>query len=171
MKFRRRNSAGSNVELARCGVDQALDKINHRRPSGTTIGVGLDGVRENAGNLDMNGRNRIDAAKQPCAGECRHDHREGRIVGAEIADRVHANSEKPRVGVERQLGTVYLVAALIVGHERLRALAYPFDRPIEVVGGKHDEWRFRIDHGLYAETAANVRGHDTERVLLDSKHF
>jgi hypothetical protein len=59
-------------------------------------------------------------------------------------------------GVERELGVDRLVAALVVGEERLAAVAGPFDRPADALRRPGDQAEFRKERVAGAEIAADV---------------
>ena len=67
-------------------------------------------------------------------------------------------------GAERQLARDLVVAAVVVGHERARALVGPLHRPPERARRVRQADVLRVDRRLHAERAADVVGPDAHLV-------
>src|SRR4029078_9316546 len=82
--------------------------------------------------------------------------------------RVPLAGEPPRqetaFGVQRELGGLLVVAAVVVGHKARRTLVGPFHRTAERLRGVQDADIFRIDSGPHAVLAADIAGDDVHLV-------
>ena len=165
MKFLRRSSAGSRP-VSRAAVSTMVSsRIGRLGPPGAAIGVDRRGV-----GVDRIDR-AVDRGRLVLAGEQRrvqigrHAGREGREIGAHIGGRVDLERGEVAVGVHRQLGVGHVVAAMGVGEEALRALAGPFDRPVQQLGRQQAGALLGVDEDLGAEAAADV-GRDHPQLVL-----
>ncbi len=118
----------------------------------------------------MDGGRRVQPGQERRVGVGRVDRREGGEIGAEIGDGLNAQAEEAAVPVERQLGLGDVVAALGVGHERLRALRRPLDRAAELPRRPGDDDLLGVVEDLRAEAAADVGRHHAQLVLRDVEH-
>ena len=92
-------------------------------------------------------------------------------IGAEIAQNIDAQGEKPPVGVERHFGHGHIVAPLRVADEMLASVARPADRPSEPAGRGENERIFPVDHLLGAEAAADVLGDHAKESPRNLQNF
>ena len=111
---------GIDAELARGEVDQRLQDIGGFRPAGAAIRAGEHGVGEGAVHLDVAGRECVGARQHADIVGRRTASAVGGIVGADVAVVLHADGEELAVLVECELGLGDVVAAVLVGEERLR---------------------------------------------------
>ena len=82
---------------------------------------------------------------------------------------MHAQREEPALRVERELGLAHAIAAVLVGQQRLAAVAGPFHRPPEFFCQPEDEPVLGVRPPLGAESAAHVFRHDADAVLGDAE--
>ncbi len=81
-------------------------------------------------------------------------------VRADVAEQPDLVAEDASVGVERERRAQHAVAALVVGHERLAALAGPFHRPSDALRRPGHDDLLGIEIASQAESAAHVRRND-----------
>ena len=93
------------------------------------------------------------------------ERRELRQIGAEVAEDVDFEREKPARLVHRHLGDRHIVPALRVADEMLAAVGAPDDRTAESLRGLEHKRIFAVDEGLRAEAAADVASHDAQLLL------
>ena len=86
----------------------------------------------------------------------------GRDVGTDIGQRLHPEAEEFAVLVKGQLGVADIVAGVLVGLDRLAALASPFDRPAQFLRRDQHEPMLRVLPALCAEPAADIAGNDAD---------
>ena len=101
-----------DTEIARCDIDQPLQREGGFRTAGAAIGVGWHGVRKHHLHLAIDRRGGIDAGEQRAIKVGRNVGTEGRDIGADIRQRRHAQAEELAVPVERQFSIGDMVAAL-----------------------------------------------------------
>ena len=77
------------------------------------------------------------------------------------------SAEEPALGVERQLGVGDVVAGVLVGEDRLAALADPLDRPAQLLRGEQHEPVLGVLPALGAEAAADIAGDHPDAALRD----
>ena len=111
-----------DLQLARGGLDQALDDVGRLRPSRAAVGIDRRGVGEHRGHFAVDLRRGVLAGEQRRVQDGRNARSEGREVGAEVGGGLHAHGEELAVLVERELGHRDVVAAVRVGQERLGAV-------------------------------------------------
>ena len=90
-----------------------------------------------------------------------------REIGAEIAEDVDPQRQKPALLVERHFGGRHVVAALRVADEMLAAVGEPAHRTPESPRRLENQRIFAIDHVLGAEAAADVLGDDAQLFRRD----
>src|SRR4051794_8540814 len=98
-------------------------------------------------------------------GCCRQDETVGRI-GAVIVDAMAPDSAHPSVIVKGDAERPYLAALLCRGDKVFLAVLDPFDRSPSLHRGERNGELFRIDIGLWAKAAANIRRHHADLVLI-----
>lgn len=169
MKLRRRISAGAEIHLGGSLVDKALQKIGRLGTPGSAIGVDRGGVGEHALQRRVHHRNVVEPGGhgQP---EIGNEGAELVQVGAHGGNQIDPHGQKAPVGIHRHLGGREIVAPVGVDHEVLRPLANPLHRPPEALRGDKRHRILRIDEILGAEPAADVRGDDTQPLLLDAEN-
>ena len=148
--------------FARRGVDQPLHEIIAFGTPGAAIGADIAGVGEGALRRDLDQRRAIDADHVFHGIHGRRQRRDGPEIGAHIAGPGEPDGEKTPIGVERQFGDLFMVAAVTVGEEARRTLVGPFDRPVEEARGMEQAHIFRIGLGFHAERAADIAGQHPE---------
>jgi hypothetical protein len=119
---------GSDAEIARGNIDQALDHVGRFRPPGTTIGIDRERVGVGRADADMADRNVVDA-RQHSGAEIGDERRVAREIGAQVGDGVDLEREETRVLVECQRRGRDVVAAVCIAQKMLAASRHPFDRP------------------------------------------
>ena len=154
--------------LGRGVVDQPLHEIIALGPAGAAVGADEGRVGEHALGGHFHQRRAVEADDVAHDVERRRLRRHGAQEAAEIAVAGQPQRQEMSVGVERELGGLLVVAAVIVGHEARRALVGPFHRPAERARGVQDADIFRIDLRLHAERAADIAG---EHVHLVGRHL
>ncbi len=117
----------------------------------------------------MRDRNVVDAGRHADA-EPGNIGRVAREIGAHVGDDVEIEREEAALVVEREPRGGDIVAAVAVAEEMLGALAYPFHRPAQPLGGNRGERIFAIGKQLGAEAAADVGRHHTHAVGRDAQH-
>src|SRR6185437_5830981 len=120
--------------------------------------------------MRMAGRNVIDPDQGSEAAEGREKIAVGRQISADIADGPNLDAEELAVRIERQLGIGDDVAAMLVGEERLAALAAPFDRPAELARRPERQAMLDILPALGAEAAADIAGDDANPGVGNLEH-
>ena len=148
-------------------VDQPLDDVSRLGPSGAAVGCGAVGVGHHRQHRDMGGGDVVDADEGPDIAEGREQVALGRDVGADIGQSLDAEAEEFSVRVERQFGVADIVAGVLVGLDRLAALAGPFDRPPQFLGGEQHQPMLGILPALGAEPAADIAGNDADPAFRD----
>ena len=91
-------------------------------------------------------------------------------MGADISDELGPEREEAPVPVERELGARYLIARLVVRHERLGTVAGPLDRPPHALRRPAAEDELGIEHVARSEPAADVPGNDAHAVRRHAEH-
>ena len=163
------DGVGAHAELARGGVDQALEQVCGLGSPGAAIGANRYGVGTDAFDVHVNRPDRIETGDQiRRAG--RHEAAERRQIGAKIGQDRNTQAEKAAGIIERQLGARCVIAALIIGDESLGAVLLPFHRPLQLAACPDDERVLGIDEGLHAERAADIRCDHAEPVFRDLEH-
>ena len=168
MKFARRNSTGSRPELVDRGIDQALDHEVRDLGAEAAIGALLALVGEHGGDVDL------DAADLVGADDLRE-----RVavmadaeleIGAVVVDHLAAQAGHPAVRVERQLGVVDPVGAVVVGGgDVVDPVLDVFDRPAGRARQRRGDHRHLVEKKLAAEAAAGERRDDVELVRRDAR--
>src|ERR1700730_4247870 len=92
----------------------------------------------------------------------RRDQPGGRQIGTEIGQGRDAQGEEVARLIERHLGMRDIVAALIIGEERLAALADPAPWTAEPPSRPQHEDIFGVDGVLEAEAAADIADEDAD---------
>ena len=126
--------------------------------------MGVDAAHARVERFDVVGARRHRRAEP---GNIRRELRE---IGAEIAENVDAQGEKPALLVERHLGGGDVVAALRVADEMLGPVGLPAHGSPQAPRGFENERIFAIDEALGAEAAADVLGDDAQLVRRDLQH-
>ena len=116
---------------------------------------------------DMGRRDVVDADQRADIAEGREQVALGRDVGADIGQRLDPEAEEFAVLVERQLGVADIVAGVLVGLDRLAALAGPFDRPAQFLRRQQHQPVLGILPALGAEPAADIAGDDPDPAFRD----
>jgi hypothetical protein len=152
-------------QLARRGLDHPLDDIARLGPPGPAIGIDRHGVGIDRADIAVNVFDVVLARQQRGIKIGRHGAGKQRHVGAEIGDRVDLEGGDPPGLVEPHLGGGDVVAAMGVGHERLR----PFGGPLDRAFGLHRRPKagdlFGIDVDFRAEAAADI-GRDHAQLVF-----
>ena len=148
-------------------VDQPLHEVVALGPAGAAIGADEAGVGEHALGRHLHQRRAVEADDVAHDVERRRLRRHGALEAAEIAVAGQPQRQEMAVRVERKLGGLLVVAAVVVGHEAGRALVGPLHRPAERARGMQDADVLRIDLRLHAERAADVAGDHVHLVGRD----
>ena len=90
------DGVGVHAELARRGIDEALEQISGLRPPGAAIGADRHGVGAHALDVDMDRPDRIKAGDQIGRAR-RNEAAEGRQIGADIGEDKHPQAEEAAV--------------------------------------------------------------------------
>ena len=149
-------------QLAGGEIHHGLQHIGRLRPAGAAVVAGHHGVGEHARHLDMDGGDHVGAGQHAQIVGGRSGVAVGAVIGADIGERAHPQGQKAALPVERELGLADIVAAMLVGQDRLAALGHPFHRPAGEPGGERGQRIFRIERALHAEAAAHIVGDDAE---------
>ena len=160
---------GRDAELARGGIDRALDQIGSFRAAGAAIGVDRHGIGVDRAQANMRGRNVVDAGRHADA-EPGNVGRVAGQIGAHIGDDVELQPEDLAPVVERELGGRDIVAAVAVGEEMLGALAHPLHRLAQPLGGDRGQRIFAVGKQLGAEAAADVGRDDAHHLGRNFQH-
>ena len=117
------------AQVARRGVDGALDRVGRLRPAGTAIGIDRDRVGVGAAHLDVDGLEGIDAVIHLGTGVGRDERPELGQVGAQVGDQRGPQRPHPAVPVDRDLHAGDVVAAMRVRDEALSTIRHPLYWP------------------------------------------
>ena len=117
--------------------------------------------------MGVRGRKDVHADQRRHVAERREQVAVGRHVGADIRERLHAQAEKAPLGVERQLREADVVAGVLVGRDRVAALARPLDGTVELARRPQHEPVLRVLPALGPEGAAHVARDHADLVLGD----
>ena len=139
-------------------VDQPLHEVIALGPAGAAIGADEAGVGEHALGGHLHHRRLVEADDVAHDVERRRLRRHRALEAAEVAVAGEPQRQELALGVERELGGLLVVAAVVVGDEAAGALVGPFHRAAELLRGVQDADVFRIDLRLHAERAADVAG-------------
>ena len=161
---------GRGVEIARRRIDQPLDQIGGLRPPGAAIGVDRNGVGIGRAQPHMGDRNVIGAGRHAGA-EPGNVRRVAGQIGAHVGDDIEREREEAPLVVERQPRAGDVVAAVAVAEKMLGALANPFHRPAQPLGGNRRQRIFAIGKQLGAEAAADVGRDDAHAVGRQLEHI
>ena len=112
-------------ELAGGVVDQPLDHEGRLGAARASIGGGGVRVGQHRQHLGVRGREGVDAHEGGHVGKRGEQVAVRGDVGADVGEGPHAEGEKASVRVEGQLGVAHIVAGVLVGGNRLAALAGP----------------------------------------------
>ena len=157
------------ADLERQPIHHHLDPVGHLRASGAADRVGGELVREHAGEVQVDGVERVAAAgdREP---ELRDERGQDLEVRAEVADQPRPHPGDRAVGLRAHGDVGDLVATVVgVGHV-LRPGLDPLHRPLELPGEGAQHRFLAVGVELRAEAAADVRGDDAEVVLADPEH-
>ena len=169
MKFFRRSSSGSMPELGGELLDHHLDQVGRLRPPGAADGVGRHLVREDPGDVGLDGRDLVATAHHERR-ERRDERREQLVVGAHVGEDLRVQGGDRAVALRAHPHVVDLVAP-VRGHLHvLRARRGPAHRPLEPARQVRDERLLAVDVQLRAEAAADVGRDHAEVVLRDAEH-
>jgi len=91
--------------------------------------------------------------------------------GADVADHLRAQRHRHAIRVEAELGINDLVEALAGGGEIFQPVAGPLDVAPELPCREGDEQLLRIERGLAAEAAADIRRHHAQPVARHVERF
>ena len=87
-----------------------------------------------------------------------------------VVDQRAANSKQAGLAIHGNLDIPVLIALLRSCDEMLEAILDPFDRPLEDDGAQRNADVFGVENELRSEAAAHIRGHDADRVLVETQH-
>src|SRR5438046_1576781 len=87
--------------------------------------------------------------------------------GANRPSQANPEAEEFALLVKRQLGVADIVAGVLVGLDRLAALAGPFDWPAQFLRREQHQPMLRILPALGAEPAADITGNDPDLAFRD----
>ena len=155
-----------DLQLPRRGFHHPFEQIARFGPARAAIGVDRRGVGVDSDDFRVDRRDVVLARQQRRVEIGRHCGGEQRHVGAEIGVGFYPQGQDLVVLVERHLRLRDMVAAMRIGEEGFRAIAGPFHRATYLLGGPQRHHFFRIDVDLGAETAADIRRHYPQLVLL-----
>ena len=158
------------AELDGGGVEQAFDQVDRLWAAGAAIGGGGGGVGEYRVQHQVDVADVIDAGGDPGTDQQLDDDAGGARIGAHVAQRAHPVAEHLAVGVQRQFGVAFDVAAVGGGEEFVDAGGGPFHRALQKLGrvGGYDV--LRVQPGLHAETAADIVDDDADFFLFHAEH-
>ena len=154
-------------ELAGRVVDEALDDVGRLGPAGSAVRSGRIGVGQHRVHRNVRGRERVDPDQGRDVAEGREQVAVRGHVGPHVGERLHAQGEEAALGVEGQLGVAHVVARVLVGGDRLPALALPLDRPADLARGPEHEPVLGVLPALGAERPAHVARDHPDLVLRD----
>ena len=159
----------SHPELARGRIHQPLDDIGGFGPARAAIGVDRHRVGEDGADPAMERLDIVEARQHP--GAAMGDiGREGREIGAHVADQVDVHGEEAAILRQRHFRRGEIVAALGIAHEMLGAIGGPADRLLQLARDNRQQRIFAIGKQLGAKAAAHVRAdhaHVLDRNLQD----
>ncbi len=156
---------GADAESLGRALHQALHDVVGLGPAGAAVGVGRRRVGEAGLDREIQDRHVVSAADDLAAAVDRQARAVLRNIGTDVQDGLGAHGEDLAIGVEGQLRVVDLVAAVVVGHEGLAAVAVPLDRALELARRVDGHHQFGIALAAHAEAAAGVVGHQVEILL------
>ena len=119
-------------------------KIGRLRAAGAAIGVGRNGVGEDALADRVDGADVVERRSVMRQAADRDVRPELVEVGAHVGDQLDAHRLDAAVGVEREGAGRDVVAAVRVGQEMLVAVGHPFDRPAERLRRLHRQRIFPV---------------------------
>jgi hypothetical protein len=158
-----------NAGLARRRLDQALGEVVRLDAPDSAEGGERRGVGEHAPDGRMAARDAIRAAER--GREVVHHHPDvaARQIGAVAPVDARAHRRESAVAVEGQLAAQHVIARLVIGQERLRALGRPLDGSPQPPGGNQEQRVLRVHAPAGPEATAGV-GHDDAQPLGPDPH-
>ena len=142
-----------DAEFGRGEIEHPLDHVRRLGAARAAIRRGRHRVRQHRADVHRGDRHVVDGRHDPRA--VRHRHIRHRMR-ADVADPFVVDGENAAVFREAERGAHDLVAALIVGQERLAAVAGPLDRAADATRGPHDRELLDVDERARAEAAAGI---------------
>ena len=159
---------GIHVQLGGELVDDALDGKRRLRAPRATDGVGRRGVGEDTYAVELVDGHLVDRRV--------HEHAQQRDargddlqVGTHVGDEIDLEGDDLAVLGGSDLDVLDLIASVMGGHHVLASGLGPLDRATQVAGDLHGEDFLAVALQLAAESAADVRSDDAQRVLRHSR--
>ena len=169
MKFFRRSSAGSMLQLAREHVHRALDEVGRLGAAGAAVRVGRRLVGEDLGQRGADGGDVVGAVGHQHR-QRRDGGREQHVVGADVGDEPHLQPEHVAVALRGEVDVADDVAPVGRRDEGLGAVLDPLDRNAEPLRDGGGDVLLAVDVDLRAEAAADFRRDGADLVLAQAVH-
>ena len=144
------------AHFPRRGLDQPLHVIIAFGTARAAIGGNRNRIGQRALNADLNQRCFVDAQHVFDDVEGGHHRAKGRHIAAQIAKAIDPNGQKMPLGIQRQFGGDFRIAAMEIRQKAVRAAIRPFDRLAEHAGGMQQADIFRKDRNFHAERPADM---------------
>ena len=154
---------GVDAEFVGGHVDRPLDEGRRLGPAGAPVGAGGRGVGGDRGDLALRRLERVDALQHAARAE--RQQRADAGVGPRLAHDRGADRPQPPVVRAPELDPLDLAAAVESAAEVLAARRHPAHRPAQAERERRNDRVLGCDADLAAEPAADLRRHDTDRLL------
>ncbi len=161
---------GIDAHLPRGDFHQPLDHESRLRAPRPAVGVNRGRICIDSIDLAVDRRDGILTGEERGVEICRNGRREGRHVGAEIGNRLHAQAQNFALIVQSHLRARNMIAAMSVGQERLRTTGNPSHRPADPSRCPQADHFLGIDEDLGAEPSTHIRRYHAQLVLGRHAH-